>query len=101
MASLLSASTAACDISPRTAPLRTSGLCRFLLVGLLPTVNIRHQTRLRTCRHSGELLFDDWDYSSPQEFNRPQHLLMRERRHAHLKRNASEAAKGFVHVEYF
>src|ERR1700692_4103459 len=77
------------------------GSCRLVAVGLLPALNIRHRTWLRTRRLSSELLFDDRDYSSPQELNRPQHLLMRERGHAHLKRNASEAAKGFVHVKYF
>src|SRR5579862_6872301 len=49
----------------------------------------------RGCR--SELFTDEGRDAGSQNLNRPQHLLVRERGDAHLERNASEAAKDFVH----
>ena len=49
----------------------------------------------------GELFTDDGRDAGSQDFDRSQHLLMRERRDAHLERDARDAAEGFVHVQYF
>jgi len=45
---------------------------------------------------SSELFTDDGRDACSQNLNGPQHLLMRERRDAHLERDAREAAENFV-----
>src|SRR5260370_23155273 len=47
-----------------------------------------------------ELFTDPGCDASSQNLDGPQHLLMRERRDAHLERNAREAAEDIVHVQY-
>ena len=50
---------------------------------------------------SRELFTDDGRDAASQDFNGPQHLLVRERRDAHLEREARDAAEHFIHIHYF
>src|SRR5580704_14471777 len=53
--------------------------------------------------HGGwrECLANDGRELSAQYLDRPHHFWMRQRRNAHLKRDARDTAERFVHVEHF
>src|ERR1700693_5080063 len=42
---------------------------------------------------------DDRSNAGPKKFDRPQHLLVRERRDTHLESNSRQASQNFVHVQ--
>src|SRR4029077_5058139 len=47
-----------------------------------------------------ELFPDDWSGAGSQKFDRPEHLMVRERGDTHLECNSRKASENFVHVEY-
>ena len=65
--------------------------------GVLGATRVASGTR-RAC---GEFSVDDGHDASSQNFDRSQHLPMRERRDAHLECNSRDAPEGIIHVQYF
>ena len=51
-------------------------------------------------RGCGELFTNNETYAGPENLDGSQHLLMGKRRNTHLERDAGDAAKGFIHIQY-
>jgi hypothetical protein len=74
---------------------RTLSLSRFDQLVVRESSPIKFLVRI--C--SRGLFPDDRSNAGSQKFDRPQHLLVRERRDTHLERNSRKASQDVVHVQ--
>jgi hypothetical protein len=56
-------------------------------------------SRSGTRSDSSELFTDDGSDAGTEKLDRPQHLLVRQRRDTHLKSNTSKTADDFIHIQ--